>query len=335
MKKLLLALFILSFNIGAETVPLPPSVSSADDIVNEFRNIFTTKIIELGKNFITLLSDKTIVFTSNTTVNCNGSNIPKGEPLATMQYNFKKDAQELVEKAIYTGCRGQISLVEDVITRGETLNPLKYEDFIKGKRSFDLADDEHYRLYRLSNSDNEEIFKMLIEKNQKSKIIELYFVGEKFLRMNYDFQESTTKLTLTYFPFKGRYVRKHARWSFNRNFDPFNNTVVVTKGSVNLVSYLDKYGEQFSQTDYLELYDQKITSGTLNEIRNILDYHNYYFPETKIIQTGSENERLKEELRIAFNRLQNNTELNLVKKLIQDYMEAVEKGLINDERPKE
>ncbi|MFA6236146.1 MAG: hypothetical protein WC635_02370 [Bacteriovorax sp.] len=335
MRKLFLVLLLISCNAGAETVPLPPSVSSVDDIVSEFRNIFTTKINELGKNFITLLSDKTIVFTSNTTIRCNGNSILAGEPLASMQYNFKKTGAELNEKAVYTGCNGQISLVEDVITRGGKLTPLKYDDFIKGKRTFDLADDEVYKLYRLSNSDNEEIFKMLIERNQNSKIVEFYFVGEKFLRMNYDFQESTTRLTLTYFPFKGKYVRKHGTWSFNRSFDAFTNTVLVTKGALAQVNYLNTNGELFSQTDYLSRFDKFITSSTLSTIRGILDYHNYYFPETKIVQTGGANERLKEELRLAFNRLQNNTELNLVKKLVQDYIDAVEKGLISDNRPKE
>jgi hypothetical protein len=53
------------------------------------------------------------------------------------------------------------------------------------------------------------------------------------------------------------------------------------------------------------------------------------------VQSGGQNEHLKEELRIALNRLQNNTELNLVKKQIQEYIDAAENGFLSDSRPKE
>jgi hypothetical protein len=94
-------------------------------------------------------------------------------------------------------------------------------------------------------------------------------------------------------------------------------------------------GQQLSQNEYLGNFDSLVTSSTLTRIRRILDYHNYYFPTTKAVQSGSANEHLKEELRLTFNRLQNNTELNLVKKQIQDYIEAAENGLLIDKRPKE
>lgn len=335
MIKIISLLFILSFNIQAETIALPPSVSSVDDIIVEFRNTLTTKINELGKNFISQLSDKTIVFTNSSTLYCNGSPIRQGEPVASMQYIFKKNTNELVEKSVYTGCGNQVSLVEDVVTRGGKLEPLKYSDFIKGKREFDLKDDEFYRLYRVSNSENEEIFKVLIEKKEKSKLVDFFILGERFLRLNYDFQEKSTRLTLTYFGYKAKYVRKHAVWEMDNDFLPFNNAVIVTKGLIDQINYLNTSGEPLSQSEYLFRFNHFVSSGPIARIRKILDYHNYYFPMTKVVQTGSVNERLKEELRIAFNRLQNNTELNLVKKLIQDYVEAAENGLIIDNRPKQ
>lgn len=335
MRILTLAFLIFSFHVSAQTVPLPPAVSSVDDMVNEFRNIFTTKLGEMGKNFITKMSAKTVIFTNSSVVSCNGAKIAKGDPLSIMQYNFVKTNSELIEKAVYTGCSGQISLVEDVVTRGSKLEPLKYSDFIKGKRTFELNPDETYRLYRISNAENEEIFKMLIEKKETSKVVELYFLDQKFLRMNYEFSETSTRLTLTFYGYNANYIRKHGQWSYNSTFDPFTNTVLVKKGIINQASYYDLNGSPLSQTDYLAHFDKRITSGPLSVIRSIIEYHNYYFPTTAVVQTGSKNQRLKEELRLLFNRLQNNTELNLVKKQVQDYIEAVENGLINDNRPKE
>lgn len=335
MKTLFLLLCLLSPSLKAESVPLPPSVSGVDDIINEFRNTLVIKINELGKNFISTLSDKTIVFKNSTPLSCNGTNIVQGEPVSSMQYSFKKSAAELIEKSVYTGCGYDISLVEDVITRGGKLEPLKYSDFIKGKREFDLKDDESYRLYRVSNSENEEIFKMFIEKSGNSKVVEFFILGEKFLRMNYDFQADSTKLTLTYYGHSARYIRKHASWKFNNSFNPFSHEVVVKKGSINQISYRDMYGNSLSQSDYLAYFNNLILSGAIARIRSIVDYHNHYFPTTEIVQSGSVNQQFKEELRIAFNRLQNNIELNLVKKQIQDYMDAAEKGLIIDNRPEQ
>jgi hypothetical protein len=335
MKKILIILFINLNNVYAENIPLPPSVAGIDDIINDFRGTLTTKIIDLGKNFIGQLSDKTIIFKHNNVLNCHGDMIPQGEPVSSLQYNYKKTNNELVEKSIYTGCLGQISLVEDVVTRGGELAPLKYSDFIKGKRNIDLDDQQNYRLYRISNSNNEEIFKMLIEKSDQKKLVDFYILGQRFLRFNYNFTESETRLTITYTGYSAKYVQKYGSWEIDSNFDPINNAVIVTKGGINQVKYIDGNGSAISQNDFLSRFDKFVTSGSIARVRSIFNYHNFYFPTTKIIQTGTQNEHLKAELRVAFNRLQNNIELNLVKKQIQEYIDAVENGLIIDNRPKQ
>ncbi len=335
MKKILLILFITIGNVHAENIPLPPSVAGIDDIVNDFRGTLTTKIIDLGKNFIGQLSDKTIVFKHNNVLNCHGDMIPQGEPVSSLQYNFKKTNNELVEKSIYTGCLGLISLVEDVVTRGGNLEPLKYSDFIKGKRNIDLDDQQNYRLYRISNSNNEEIFKILIEKKDKIKLVDFYILGQRFLRYNYNFSESETRLTISYSGYSAKYVQKYGSWEIDSNFNPITNAVIVTKGVVNQVKYIDGTGAAISQNEFLSRFDNLVTSSSIARIRSIFNYHNYYFPTTKIIQTGTQNDHLKAELRVAFNRLQNNIELNLVKKQIQEYLDAAENGLIIDNRPKQ
>ena len=179
------------------------------------------------------------------------------------------------------------------------------------------------------------VFKLIVQKNGSKKSAEFYILGQRFLQLNYEFNESSTKLTITYSGYQGKYIRKHATWSFDSSYDTFTNTIIVTKGTFNPVKYLNRMGQQLSQNEYLGNFDSLVTSSTLTRIRRILDYHNYYFPTTKAVQSGSANEHLKEELRLTFNRLQNNTELNLVKKQIQDYIEAAENGLLIDKRPKE
>jgi hypothetical protein len=336
----LLILFIFLFKINAyaqnQVVPLPPAVSSIDDIIGEFRETLSLKLEELGKNFISTMGQSTILFTNSDSIRCNGSLIQQGQPVSSLLLTFKnKTESELSEKAVYTGCHSQISLVEDVITKGTKLIPLSFKDFIKGHRSFDLNENETSRLYRLSNAENEDIFKLIIEKTKKGKIAEFYILDSKFLTITYEFEETYTRATFMYHGYKGKYVRKHSTWEFDRLYEPFSNTVLAKKGKSTETFFFDTRGGRLSQSEFLSRVEMYLFSGPISRIRNFLEYHNNYFPTTNIVQSGRGNERLKEELRILFNRLQNNTEINLVKRQVQDYMEAAESGLLKDNRPEE
>lgn len=336
MKKILLILSVISFELKSEVVPLPPAISSVDDIVNEFRNSLVIKINDLSKNFISRSTDSAIFLTNSSVTKCNNETIQSGEPLAKIQYSYKLLSNELRERVTYFGCQNQVVLYEDIVTRGENLNPAKFGDIVKGKRDIDTSENETYRLYTISNSNNQEIFKILIDKSENKKLVEMYFIEQKIFRMNFDFKLDSTRLTLTYYPFKASYSVKNSFWKFNSSFNSFSNTAISTNknGSVQ-TSYFDNKGIQITQKDFLLDFDDFIISGSIARLRSIIDTHNTIFPETQIVQTGSTNDHFKEELRLAFNRLQNNTELNLVKKQIQDYIEAVENGLIVDKRPKE
>ncbi len=337
MKFTIFFLLAMSLDSPAEEliVPIPASVSTIDEIVNEFRETTTNKLEELSKNFISIINGKTVGFTTSSPLRCNGLSTPPGQPISSLQYVSNLKDQELIEKAVYTGCNGAISLVEDVVTRGNELKSLEYSDFIKGKRSFDLGANENYRYYRLSNSDNEEIFKFIIERTPNGKTAEFFIVESKFLTLRYEFSVDQSKVTFKYNGYKGRYARKFATWEFDRLYDPFTNTVIAKKvGTFVETSFYDTRGVRFTQKDFLTRVDDFLFSGPVKRIRDILDYHNYYFPSTEVVKTTGQNEVLKEELRLTYNRLQNNSELNLVKKQIQDYIEAVNLGQIIDKRPK-
>ncbi len=333
--KWLLLLLIPILSVKAETIPLPSSVLGVDDIIEEFRGQLSTKFNDLGKNYITRIVDQSVSFLSTNPYSCNGVVNNPNAVLTTLQYFYKKTDTELVEKSKYTGCNGEISLVEDVVTRGTNLNPLKFSDFIRGKRSFDLADGENYRLYQATNSDGEEIFKVLIQKNNNSKLVQFFITGQKFLTMNYDYAQDSTRLTLTFYGFNVTYARKYASWNMKMDFTPYKSTVYVSKNSGNQAVYLDNDGKQISLLNFLNGFTNQIMNTPIKLLYGIFAYHNYYFPETQATQTGAQSQKMLEELRIAQNRLLTNTELNLVKMLLQDYINALEKGLIIDNRPKQ
>ncbi len=331
--KFLIPLFFISFGVlHAENVPLPTSVTGVDDIVSEFRGVLVSKLVDLGKNYISTIKDESLVFTNSESLNCNGASYAPGERLSTIQYNHKKINNQLIEKVIYTGCNSEISLVEEVITTGENVLPLKFADIILGKRTIDLADKESSRLYKISNGDGDEIFCILIEKKENQKIINFMFAGQRFLSMNFEYKPDQTRVVSTFYGYTATYIRKYSKWSTRSEFTPFTNTVIARKGE--MVIYLDGSGNRLSQSSFINSFVQTIMEGPIKTIGSIFDYHTYYFPKTEATKTGSQNQHLIEELRVAQNRLLTNTDIILVKNQLQEYINAAELGQIIDNRPK-
>jgi hypothetical protein len=342
MKMLLILVIFMTTTVQAQTqestINLPPGVATIDEIVDEFRGTLIEKMGELGKNFISQTKDNTIVFSNSTDLKCNGEKTNVGQPVSAIQYSFKKTSKNLSEKIVYIGCNNLVSVVEEIYTEGSDLKPSSFNDVIKGKRSFDLEVNQSKKVYRVSNSDNEEMFKMVVQKMAgQNKIAEFFITENKFLALLFEYTSQFSRLTFKYPGYSGQYVRKYSSWSFSARYEPFSNTVLAQKNSSGSIDnfYFDTRGARLSQADFFSRVSSFLFQGPLARIRSFLDYHNFYFPTTETVQSSGQNERLKEELRLAFNRLQNNIELNLVKKQIQDYIEAVENGFIKDSRPKE
>ena len=330
--KWLFLIIIFSVKLHAENVPLPASVSGVDEIVSEFRDQLATKITDLGKNYISTITNESLIFTSSEALRCNGINNIVGERLSSIQYAYKKQNSSLCEKVTYTGCNSETSLIEQVTTTGSSLEPLKFSDIIKGKRSFDLKDNELSRYYKISNGDGDEIFSVIIEKKDNSKFLNFSILGQKFLTMNFEYKNDATRVVFTYFGYSASYSRRYSNWSMKNNFTEFSNTVVAKKAE--FVTYLDKDGNRISLSNFITAFNQTVMDSAVKTIGSIIEYHTYYFPPTEATKTGSQSQRFIDEIRIAQNRITANTEINLVKKLLQDFINAAELGQIVDNRPK-
>jgi hypothetical protein len=307
-----------------------------DEIIEEFRGTLKTKIVDLSKNYISLISEQVVVFKNSEDMECNGNSISKGTVITSLKYGFNFNGDhELNEKAVYTGCSGDISLIEDVITTGDNLKPLPFNDFIRGKRSFDLQDNEQSRLYKVSNLEGEEIFKVFVEKKGNTKFAVFYYVGQKFLTINYEYNSSSTRAIFTAYSYNASYVRKHGRWNSRSTYAPVSFSAFVNKFSADQVVYLDANGARLSLSNFLGMFDNYVLQSTVSNLQSIFDYHNYYFPSTEATKSGAASQRLLEELRVAQTRLLTNSEINLVKNFVQNLINAAEAGQLIDNRPRE
>lgn len=335
MKIFIFAFLFINLNLRAENVPLPSSVLGIDEIIEEFRGTLTSKVVALGKNYITQTADHIIIFKNSSDLNCNGTKIPKGNAITSFKYNstFADEGKELNEKALYVGCSGEYAFVEDIISRGSNLKPLSFNDFIRGKRSFDLKENESFRLYRISNNENEEIFKVVIEKMGNGKIADFYYLGQKFLNINYSYNTSSTRAIFTAYSYNATYLRKYGKWTSKSNYSPVTFSVFVNQMSKDQVQYYDSSMNLLSLNNFLGLMNDYLLNSTLSNLRSIVEYHTYYFPNTETTSSGAASQKLLEELRIAQSRLLTNTELNLVRNFIQELINATELGQITDNRP--
>jgi hypothetical protein len=327
-----LLLLILSVNVSAQSVPLPTSVMGINEIVAEFRAVFVTKLSDLGKNYITTINENTLVYSSSEDLKCNGGKTLAGAPLGSIQYASKPAQKELYERVVYTGCNNEVSLVEETYTKGTNLKGVNFSEVIKGVRPVDLNDDETFKSFKISNYEGEVLFSAVVEKKGSQKIAVFTILGEKFLSMIYDYKSDSTSLYISPAGYNIKYIRSFSRWNSRNEFDPFMNTVIAKKGQA--VAYLDNANAQQSLANFLKTFNKYVSGSALKLLNDFIEYHTYYFPNTEATKTGNLNQRFLEELRLAQNRIQSNTDITLVKNLIQNLITAAELGQILDNRPK-
>lgn len=333
MKHLWILLLLISVTgVHAENIPLPASVPGPDELISEFRTQIVTKIVDLGKNYISTISKNTLVFTNSDAMKCNEANQEAGERLASIQYSFSLKDNQLLEQVTYSGCNSQISLVEDVITEGQNLSPLNFKDVIKGKRTVELKSNETKRIYRISNGEGDELFSVLTEKGDNSQTMIFNILQQKFLAVNYRYSPDSTRAVLSFFGYEAAYVRKHGRWQMKNKMEPFNVTVLAKKdGGVN---YFNNDGNLISLSSFVNTFNKTVMDSTISTLDDIFQYHTFYFPKTESTKSGNQSQRFIDELRLAQNRLLANTDISLVKILIQELINAAEIGQIIDNRPK-
>lgn len=332
MKLFIVLLLLLSINAHAETIPLPASVPGPDDIISEFRTQIVTKLVDLGKNYISTIGNNVLIFTNSDAMKCNEVDHAAGEALASIQYNTKASGNQLSEQVVYTGCNSQISLIEDVITYGENLAPLKFSDILKGTRSVELKPNETRRIYKISNGEGDEIFSVVIEKGNKSQSMLFSILQQKFLTINFRYEPTSTRAVLTFFGYSATYTRKYGRWGMNKKMDPSSISVFAKKNGP--AQYFNNEGNLISLSSFVSSFSKNVMDNTVQTITDILEYHTYYFPKTESTKTGNQSQRFIDDLRLAQNRLLSNTDITLVKNLIQELINAAELGQITDNRPK-
>ena len=323
-------------------VPLPKTLLNLDDIINEFRGPLTTKMSDLSKNYIVKKREGKnsihAVYTSHDLIHCLGATANPGEPLTKLDLSIDASKpNQLHEVAYYTGCHGNLSLKEQVFTQGKNLSAISSEDFFNGRRKFALKENETARTYRLLSGDDEELFALRIAKVAQGTTADYFIRGQRFMNIFRQFGEDESRAILTFYGFSVEYKRKYSTWGIDRVFDTWALKVIANKMPSGSVIYLNSTNNEISRNNFQRFFGYGALNNTVQRLGDFVKYHNYFFPTTEFQNAGVQSSRFLDEMRLTFTRLLNNTEVNLVRNLIQEYIAAIESGLLKiiDTRPKQ
>lgn len=333
--KAFLILFLISQNLTAAPVQLPSSLLTIDTLIDQFRSPFQNKLNDFYKNFITRKNAGRTEFSSTSNVQCPlGETIAANSILTSYEYQTKFSEGQILQQASYFGCKGLLSLKETIVTKGEELKPVNWMDISGSRVIFKLALKETQRIYIIADGQQRELFKAVMNRTSSGEQTDLYVMNNKVLTMNLIQGDDKTQLNYNIYSYNLNYSQNgfniNSRLSQNYSFR------VLAYKENNQVYFLSNANQPISLSDFQTSLNDTLLISSMNDMGYIIKSFILEFPKTDFVATGIKSSVVLDELRLSFVRLTNNTELSLVKILIQQYIEAIEKGtlVIQDNRPK-
>ena len=333
MKKLIaLLFFIFTLNLQA-TVVLPSSILTANEMVEEFRASFRVKLLELEKNYYALYGDRSLSYRSHEVITCQNRPFAPGSNLARLELTSKINGEERFQSMRYFGCGEKLVLQEHLQVVGGDEKPLTFNQMRKGEIALNLKAGEKKRFYRMIYGDQTELFSLSQERTPSGEFHEYRIGGQLAYQVTYTYSDEVSRVTYKYFPYSLKIQIGQSEWTTTMGFTPYTNIANAFAKPQNYVTYFDSSNTQVSEGTFLTNFGYNVRERTLSRVGSFVRVLINEFPPTAVVNTGTQNQRLLEELRLNYTRLLNNTEPNLVRNYIQELILAAEKGQLQDNRP--
>jgi len=326
--------FTISTNISAEIME-PKGVPKIDDIIEGFRGTFANKIAELFSNYIIDIQGTQVNFSSHENVRCAKKYFAPRTSLTKITFtaHFNANKTELREIATYLPCRSEYELREEIITRGTNLESLPWETFITGDRTFRLRENENFREYRIIDVSGNKIFKLIIKRHKTGKRATFYFLDKQILQINYEHLADYAQIHYIFTGYQIKYKLGRSTWNWNYNFGSYPFDIHMYHEPAGKIIYINQKQELYSQKRFLSSFESTIIEGvvkSLNGFFTILTEGIY--PNTTVAQSTGANQKLINELHLAYIQVLKNTQLNLVKIKLLELIQAAKDGLLIDKR---
>lgn len=314
----------------------PKGLPTIDEMINSFRDLFTTKIKEISKNYIMERNTGIWRFKSDTEAMCQWNWLPAYEEVTKIEYKYAKADGNLVENLYYYDCYQSINFHETVETKGTVLKPLTSKEVSTAVRKFDLNKNEIFRKYELSSFEGNQLFKVVIHRNGNQKVARFSFSNQTFLKIHYEYGDDVTKVTYSTYPYLFIYKRLTSKW-VARGGRVASATVVSHKTPEGKTIFRNTDGFLLSFNGFQQFLSDNIYSGPLNEIKNVMKSHIANYPATNFTSDERLNSRVLDELELARIQLLTPNELNIneVKRLILDLATSIKEGRLQTSGPRD
>lgn len=350
MQKVLLASFLFyAFTLQASEIEPPNGVLTLDEMVNIFRSPFRRKMQDLSESYIIRNSTSAVEYQTAKDTTCFHRTFSSGSALVRALVGHETKDNYLREHIIYDDCYQPRSLIEEITSQGKNLTPASLRQISRGERTFSLSSDVNDLLYRIGNSDGENILTLNIKAENNGNWRAVFaIVSQPVVIYKFDQTIVANRRERRWswaFPAADiQYARPGSKWRYSYSQSPTLQIIQVldsTTDDIISTRYMSQ-STNISQNDFQTAFQQEISLASKKEgfgrlaiARQMVEYHIMSFPSTSFVGTVGQNQRILNELRLANIRLLSNIEINLVQQFIQSLILALEKGLLSveDRRP--
>ncbi len=323
-------LIFLIFICLSSKAKVPKGLPSFDSIISELRGPFEAKFLELPKNFIQDIRNNSATYVSNSDFKCNGKNIPAKEELAFigLQSDLDEERKVLTEIGTFRGCNKGLEIREEFIYQGEDIKKTSFKKYLAGKINFSLFKYDSFK-YRMKFSQSDLPFVTFESKKMDGGhfvVIKLYEQRIMTMRVK-KLNDKDYDYLVTYYPYE--VIRRF----YQITVDIEQSTMLVRERDGKYFYFSSQLG-QISEFDFASYFNDIIIQTALGSFSGTVKFALSGFPATQQISAGGQNSRLIDELNLAFVQLLNR-DLERIRVLLLQYIEAAKNNLIIDQRPKE
>lgn len=315
---------------------IPDHMLGIKKFAKDFRKPVINKLLQMRQNFIERKYKKGTRFISNEKMVCPlGTVIYPFNNLATYTYKTKVVTDKKTgkvtsyENRFLRGCSQKNTITEKIKIIGKKAFINDHDDIMQGILQLQMNKGEKEIIdYRMIDSAGVQIMRIFSKVTGNERITNLYLGNQKFIQIFYKRQDD--KLEVRYKFYSADFLLNRNGFEYSSHIEARSNgyfkAMIHDNGSI---QYFNDKGIQVSLASFQKFFQ-------LNGINFIMKSVLIELPVTDFVSSGGGSARLKEELRNAQTWLigGNPAQLNLVKILIQEYIQAVEKNLLIDNRPK-
>jgi hypothetical protein len=334
----LIALFFLIWSSSAAAQlngPLGPGIPTVETLIKEFRDPLRTKIEEIHQNYISVPGPHGVNFTSNMRVHC--ANQLPAEPKAftgKIEYATHLTNNTLSEAVRYYTCNGVLLFTETIYTTGSKVQIPKIQDVINGQRTFTLTADETERSYSFTDSEQHELIR-IDQKRIATRYNATFLIdGKEGLTYNEESNGSQVQAVYraSFNDFSYRRKNSRTRSSYGGARPVTLSVQVFPNGQREFVSSMNEGPIPFST--FTKTLAEVSQDGPIGAVGYALGMLMNELPPTVFVSAGITSGRMIDELNLIIRRINEKGNLDQVKNLIQEYLQAVKDGKIKDDRPK-